>query len=187
MVMARAMIASRAARSVQRPMDHQAITPVWASLIKSRPWYVPAESEPWGSMSVITKPSSVQRSGIVWLLISCGIAAGGGRDRPQRAPRRAVYRRHGLLPRAPHALQQTQAVQKTGQFSVYPALRITLVPSTVAHTRSFCAMEHAQPVHVIHIFATLSTSANSFLCLAARLPASPSGFRTALALHCHAG
>jgi hypothetical protein len=31
MVMAWAMIASRAARSVQRPIDHQAITPVRAS------------------------------------------------------------------------------------------------------------------------------------------------------------
>src|SRR5215471_761929 len=48
-------------------------------------------------------------------------------------------------------------------------------------------------------YGTLATSAcdqhlcnpfdqrNSFLCLAARLPASPSGFRTTLALHCHAG
>src|SRR5438445_11305669 len=112
-------------------------------------------------MSVITTLSSVHRSGIVWLLISCGIAAGGGRDRPQRAPRRAVYRRHGLLPRAPHALQQTQAVQKTGQFSVYPALRITLVPSTLAHTIRVCSMEHSQPVHAIQFFATVSTSANS--------------------------
>src|SRR6516165_1311316 len=82
MVMAWAIIASRAAQSVQRPIDHQAITPVWASLIKSRPWSVPAYSEPWGSMGVITKPSSVQRAGIVRLLGSCGRAAGYGGARP---------------------------------------------------------------------------------------------------------
>src|SRR5215471_8339677 len=33
-------------------------------------------------MGVITKPSSVQRSGIVWLLGSCGRAAGCGGTRP---------------------------------------------------------------------------------------------------------
>src|SRR5712691_7855499 len=111
MVMAWAMIASRAARSVQRPIDHQAITPVWASLIKSRPWSVPAWREPWGSIGVITKPSSVQRSVIVRLLVACGMAAGCGGAHAQRAPRGAVYRRRGLLPRAQHALL-TQTVHK---------------------------------------------------------------------------
>src|SRR5215813_12736277 len=104
------MIASRAARSVHRPIDHQAITPVRASLIKSRPWSVPAKSEPWGSIGVITKPSSVQRSVIVRLQVACGIAAGCGGVHSQRAPRGAVYRRHGLLPRAQHTLLLTQTV-----------------------------------------------------------------------------
>src|SRR5215831_3544281 len=63
-------------------------------------------------MGVITKPSSVQRSGIVRLLVSCGMAAGCGGGCPQRAPRGAVYRRHGLLPRAPHARRLTQTVHK---------------------------------------------------------------------------
>src|SRR5262249_51626610 len=109
-VIAWAMIAPRAARSVQRPIDHQAITPVRASLIKSRPWSVPAKSEPWGSMGVITKPSSVQRSVIVRLQVACGMAAGCGGAHSQRAPRGAVYRRHGLLPRAPHALAPPQGL-----------------------------------------------------------------------------
>src|SRR5438309_7712957 len=63
-------------------------------------------------MGVITKPSSVQRSGIVRLLGACGMAAGCGGDHPRRSPRGAVYRRHGLLPRAQHALLLTQTVHK---------------------------------------------------------------------------
>src|SRR5215510_13210495 len=63
-------------------------------------------------MGVITKPSSVQRSGIVRLQVACGMAAGGGGAHSQRLPRGAVYRRHSLLPRAQHALLLTQTVHK---------------------------------------------------------------------------
>src|SRR5712691_5588505 len=63
-------------------------------------------------MGVITKPSSVQRLVIVRLLGACGMAAGYGGDYSQRSPREAVYRRHGLLPRAQHALLLTQTVHK---------------------------------------------------------------------------
>src|SRR5262249_22017044 len=127
MVMAWAMIASRAARAVQRPIDHQAITPVPASLIKSPPRSGPAYRRPWGSMGVITKPSSVQRSGIVQLLVSCGMAAGCGGGRPQRAPRGAVYRRPSLLPRAQHALLLTQTVHKKGRFAGLSSPRLHFV------------------------------------------------------------
>ena len=67
-------------------------------------------------MGVITKPSSVQRSVIVRLQVACGMAAGCGSDHSQRAPRRAVYRRHALLPRAHHAPRLTQTVHKKRAF-----------------------------------------------------------------------
>jgi len=41
------------------------------------------------------------------------MAAGCGGARWEWAPRGAVYRRHGLLPRAQHALLLTQTVHKT--------------------------------------------------------------------------
>jgi hypothetical protein len=63
-------------------------------------------------MGVITKPSSVQRSVIVRLQVACGMAAGCGGAHSQRAPRGEVYRSHGLLPRAQHALLLTQTVHK---------------------------------------------------------------------------
>src|SRR5262249_18244153 len=63
-------------------------------------------------MGVITKPSNVQRSGIVRLQVACGMAARCGGAHSQRSPRWAVYRRHGLLPRAQHALLLTQTVHK---------------------------------------------------------------------------
>ena len=63
-------------------------------------------------MGVITKPSSVQRSGIVRLLVTCGMAAGCGGAHSQRAPRGAGYHRHGLLPRVQHALLLTQRMHK---------------------------------------------------------------------------
>src|SRR2546423_119402 len=63
-------------------------------------------------MRVITKPSSVQRSVIVRLQVVCGMAAECGGDHSQRAPRGAGYRRHGLLPRAQHALRLPQTVHK---------------------------------------------------------------------------
>ena len=138
-------------------------------------------------MGVITKPSSVQRSGIVRLLGSYGMAAGCGGDHSQRAPRGAVYRRHGLLPRAPHALQQTQAVHKK---------RAVFCVSCLTYN---AGAFHIGPYAKLLRYGTLATSSydqhlcspfdqrNSFLYLAARLPVSPSGFRTTLALHCHAG
>ena len=51
------------------------------------------------------------RSGIVRLLVACGMAVGCGGAHSQRAPRGAVYRRHGFLPKAQHALL-TQTVYK---------------------------------------------------------------------------
>jgi len=51
----------------------------------------------------------------VRLLVSYGMAAGCGGAHSQRAPRGAVYRRHGLLPRAPHALLLPQTVHKNGR------------------------------------------------------------------------
>jgi hypothetical protein len=68
-------------------------------------------------MGVITKPSSVQHSVIVRLQVACGMAAGCGGDHSQRTPRGAVYRRHGLLPRAQHALLLTQTMHKKRVFA----------------------------------------------------------------------
>src|SRR6266850_3310975 len=75
-------------------------------------------------MGVITKPSSVQRLVIVRLLGACGMAAGYGGDYSQRSPREAVYRRHGLLPRAQHALLLTQTVHKKRGLSVIPSISL---------------------------------------------------------------
>jgi hypothetical protein len=72
-------------------------------------------------MGVITKPSSVQRSGIVRLLVACGMAVGCGGAHSQRAPRGAVYRRHGFLPKAQHALL-TQTVH-TKRATFYRGVR----------------------------------------------------------------
>src|SRR5438132_9424856 len=76
-------------------------------------------------MGVITKPSRVQRSVIVWLLGACGIAAGCRGDHPQRSSRGAVYRTHGLLPRAQHALLLTQIVHKKRTVNRYGTITIS--------------------------------------------------------------
>src|SRR5262249_32754173 len=65
MVVAWAMTASRAATFAQRPIDHQAMTPVWASWMNRRPRSAPAWGAPGGSLGVITKPSRVERWAIV--------------------------------------------------------------------------------------------------------------------------
>jgi hypothetical protein len=74
-------------------------------------WIYEAHQLNYYTTGVITKPSSVQRSVIVRLLVACGMAAGCGGAHAQRSPRGAVYRRRGLLPKAQHALL-TQTVHK---------------------------------------------------------------------------
>jgi hypothetical protein len=65
------------------------------------------------------------------------MAAGCGGAHSQRAPRGAVYRRHGLLPRAQHELLLTQTVHKkqavsSGLESTF-SLRIHLSVSFTLH------------------------------------------------------
>src|SRR5437879_10964927 len=76
-------------------------------------------------MGVITKPSSVQCLVIVRLLVACGMAAGCGSCHSQRSSRGAVYRRHGLLPRAQHALLLTQIVHKKRTVNRYGTITIS--------------------------------------------------------------
>src|SRR5438093_11182577 len=98
-------------------------------------------------MGVITKPSSVQRSVIVRLLVACGMAAGCGGAHAQRSPRGAVYRRRGLLPRAQHALL-TQTVHKKRAISTRsPQKKCRSIYETVVKTpglSSPCKMKRCQ-------------------------------------------
>src|SRR5262249_4150190 len=69
----------------------------------------------WGSMGVITKPSSVQRSVIVRLLVLCGKAAGCGRDRPPAgASRGSIPQTRPPAQGAVRAAADPARAQKTG-------------------------------------------------------------------------
>jgi hypothetical protein len=58
-VVALAMTASRAAPFDQRPIDHQAMTPVWASLINRRPLSAPALGAPGGNTAKVALSAQV--------------------------------------------------------------------------------------------------------------------------------
>src|SRR5262244_144868 len=66
-------------------------------------------------MGVITKPSSVQRSVMVRLLVSCGMAAGGGPDRPPAgASRDSIAQTRPSAQGAARAAADPDSAQKTG-------------------------------------------------------------------------
>src|SRR5215471_18937765 len=69
-------------------------------------------------MGVITKPSSVQRSVIVRLLVSCGMAVGSGHTRPPAvASRGSILQTRPPAQGAAYAAADPERTQKTGDFS----------------------------------------------------------------------
>src|SRR5262245_29311879 len=77
-------------------------------------------------MGVITKPSSVQRSVIVWLLVSCGMEVGYGGARPPAVASRGSIPQTGPPAQgAAHAAADPDSAQKP------PVLRIGLSAGTI--------------------------------------------------------
>src|SRR6266446_4879753 len=77
-------------------------------------------------MGVITKPSRVQRSVIVQLLVSCGMAVGSGHTRPPAvASRGSIPQTRPPAQGAAHAAADPDRTQKTGDFSTFVPVRST--------------------------------------------------------------